>query len=325
MQNIYITLALVLGMGLLGGCGLPEAIHSVRKMPDQLDATNDKMNNMGGSLEKTSGAIHMQVLGTALQELDKKENWKALSPVPFGLLPAGKAFAEEATPEELMDFFRSRLSDLKEAKLALFVDPLTGEHTPYVVGTPEYNEIRVEKVAKYMALVTIAGFVQEAKVIAIVTSQIIGDDSPKSKSRKSTALNFLALRHQFIQDILLHASLMDKGLTNVGQVEEAIEHNVKVDAIERMQFSQPIASDVKISLEVKNAAGETSVEVLDFSGAIDRNRAMTDWQALQTALRNLHFDTTQLDQNQDNSTAGFQRDQARVQRNLDIVQQYLGR
>jgi hypothetical protein len=223
----------------LAACEMPD-IAGLNSMPNKTGEMADKMDT-------TNEAIHKQTLLLALVELNKRENQENIFPVPTGLMPAGKVFAEEARPNELIELTYNELKKLEENTMISGID----KDGPVALTPQEENYARMRKVAALSSLQIIAGFAQDEKIEAIINTDI------KGNSRfKDTALAFLALRAYFLRDVLLKLSLKvdassAETLNTSGKMNEAIKYLVKLDKISKSSDTQDIPT---IQLKLKGQA-----------------------------------------------------------------------
>jgi hypothetical protein len=102
------TTTMTMMMGASVGCSkLEKSLNNAAEMGDILGRTD-------GKIGKTVDGIHKQSLLLAVNELTKQVNMEKISPAPTALMPAAKVFAQEATPEEVVEFTHAWLKEIEE-------------------------------------------------------------------------------------------------------------------------------------------------------------------------------------------------------------------
>jgi hypothetical protein len=252
-------------------------------MDKKIGSMDDKMTDTNSALGTTNDAIHKQTLMVALQNLNDKKNWDELQPVPFKLMPYGQAFAQEATPLEIMNLFYLELQEINNAKLQLSPDPTT--QGPYIQGTPEFGAILQEKMAKAAILEIIAGFTPQSITEAIVNSQIHGDGTDASQNFRSTAYAFLALRASFIHDDLLMATTLAQPLSNAGIIQQAIDYTQQVDYIDSLPYVSQLQATMNPIIATTDKAGDPVTAMpIPMSVSVNSGQALSLWQQIQAGI-----------------------------------------
>lgn len=187
---------LVLGSG--SGCGIPE-------IPKQLKQTHEDMGQM-------REAIHLQILDSAFKDLLEAQS-------PILMFPSAKIFAQEATPDELIEMLEALIADGKQ-------------------------DVDAHDINMAGALATMAS---EAKWEMIEVLQI-----KNQNSKINTAYEAGALRWLFTKDYLL-ASVVDQATLNCAMLAEAAGYfqNMKwiLETKNSENFSLSIPS-LKIKIQV---------------------------------------------------------------------------
>ena len=181
----------------LYGCGIANmaqhTVDGIDKTNAQLQKTNELTAQMKDILDETQGAIHLQVLTIAFQQLLSPDNTQVLVP-PLRMMPYAQTFADEATEDELI---RSVHILLQEAILA----------------PPEMKNYRM---VDLMALSAIAGFSSMDKTKGILATQV------EQKGRyEGTAYVFALSRYNFIRDFLFSPLVENTQYLNTGALKEA--------------------------------------------------------------------------------------------------------
>lgn len=226
MKNIILIAALAMSMV---GCKMLDAVDSV-------NATPAKMDDMNNQIKKTNNAVHKQTLLVAINEMSKPENQAKLFPVPTAMMPAGKAFAEEATREELVLLTYDWIKEIEEVTDLKKIDA-AGNEVEYTIE--EKNQMRREKTAKLYAMFIIAGFTPDEVVADIINTEILGNGR-----FQETGLQFLMMRTLFIRDVMLQASLLAKPLKTSGMMNEAVKYLQKLEVILRLPFVKEVSLNV---------------------------------------------------------------------------------
>lgn len=235
LSQVLLSATLITG---LVACDAQDAIDSTKQIPDKMNQTNQKMENMLDAMKTTNKGVHDQSLLIPLENLLKEENQDTLAPVPFKLMPYGKKFAEAATPEELVELTYLWLKEVDEALPAKDIDETTGEELPY--SKKQIQRINTQKIAKLTALQIIAGFAPQTVVQEMIQNYVVGGTLEGGRRFEDTTYSFLMLRTMFIRDVLLKESILSKSIDNVGKLEEAMKYIKKIDAIARLRFRNKI-------------------------------------------------------------------------------------
>ncbi len=312
---------------------LPDTLNSMNSSVGQMNKSTASMNSGMGT---TNVGIHNQTLKLALDGLNDKSNWDVLAPAPFKLMTFGKAFAEEATADELMLFFDLSLLELNQAKLDQSIDLQSGETVPYLLGSKEYSDIIQEKMAKYAILSIIAGFTPQNLnndpnyphkdvVGEIVAKHITGNNTNTSGRFRQAALAFLALRATFIDDVLMSGWIMAQPLSNIGIVEEAINYAKQIDYIDRFPKSALISVDIKPQLHVVDKIGGTpKPHDFDLSISVNPNAALNNWKNIRTGIeKDLKVGQASIGVDLATADANLRSEQERVAVAIQIVNDFV--
>ena len=199
-----------------------------RSLPDQIQRANTQVGEIKSS-------IHKQTLIVALEDMMRPDNTKYISPesiVPTALMPAGKIFADKATPEEMVSLVRTMMKDIASAQ------PSDTEKasTPKDELERKYDH---DKWIKLTILEVIVGLAPQQTI-----EQLIQDQITSSGPYEDSAYAVLCLRHQFINDYLLEEGLMSSPMTNFGMYEEALKYLSYLNYIEKLPFKNSVALHV---------------------------------------------------------------------------------
>lgn len=196
----------------LYGCGIASmaqhTVDGIDKTNAQLQKTNELTAQMKEILDETQGAIHLQVLTIAFQQLLSPDNTQVLVP-PLRMMPYAETFADEATEDELI---RSVHILLQEAILA----------------PPEMKNYRM---VDLMALSAIAGFSSMDKTKGILETQV------EEKGRyEGTAYVFALSRYNFIRDFLFSPLVENTQYLNTGALKEASDNFLALKHIASLPY-----------------------------------------------------------------------------------------
>lgn len=294
---------LLLILPLVVSCAkIEKALDNAVNLGDKLDKTNVEIS-------KTNAAVHKQTLLVAIKELEDAGNLEKLFPAPTALMPAAKAFAEEATVNEIVELSYSWLKEIEEVMPMKNIDVSTGLEQDY---TPEkLNRIRIEKTGKLYGLFAIAGFMQDEKVDQVITQYVYTFDR-----FQAAGLKVLMMRVMFLRDVMLDSSLLSEGLNNSGAMMKAIEYMDKVDKISKLPFAEQIA--LKVIDKVNTPAMIELSERLDSAG-VKKTSAM--WtrilNASEATAQSLTLLSWKGDASQDQAT--FDNEKAAQLRAIELV------
>ncbi len=217
----------------LTACELPD-VAGLNSMPKRTQDMSDKM-------DKTNDAIHKQTLVAALEQIDKADNQRFTYPIPTGVMAAAKVFGEEVHADELIEFTYLRLKELEEVQPAYGMD---ADGYAIDLTAEQKDGMRLQLKARLSGLQAIVSFAQDEKIEAIIQTEINGHGR-----YEETAYKLLALRANFIRDILLKLSLNlgveGETLSNSGMMKEAVKYLVKLDKISKLEFADQIKIDLK--------------------------------------------------------------------------------
>lgn len=275
MSNIQtrnlLILSTVVSCIVFARCGAGDAIKATNSMPgkmtemsekmdttnkttgemsQKMDTTNKQMAETLAEITKTADSVHRQTLKFGLEEMLKPEN-RGLVPSITGMIPGGKIFTLQARPEEIMGMIYLNLKAInKEAPAD--VDSLSDE---------QKVSIDREKTAKFNVIMVIAGLTPQAKVEAIVKSEIDG-----SGRYSKAAYAFLALRLGFISGVMLKGGLLSEPLTSLGEVNEAVESITQLDYIVRLPYTAKIEVT---TIGMINSENNRAIKIKDTKMTID--------------------------------------------------------
>lgn len=200
---------------------------------DKMFDTPEKMDQIAG---KTDELARKETVKTAVQELNDTKNYKKLSPIPTDILPWAKKAAEYMNvDDELVPYIYIKLKDVTTLR---YDDNNPGK--VYDINDPAAIEFEMNKVGLFNALAAISGFLPEAKVDQLLTRL------SNSEEYSATAINILALRFYFIQNVLMAEKYKQDQLVDMGAIEAAISYNQSLEKILNLPFASQIKTQVGI-------------------------------------------------------------------------------
>lgn len=246
----------ILAAGLLG-CEAHEAMKATKEMPSRMDRMYEQM-------ERTNSAVDRQKVIIPFEALLKEEFGRELIPIPFDLIPFAREFAKAAGSEELAEVVYVWMKKLNEVAQD--------------VANPTEDQIAAfnhKKLHIFSALQAVCGFIPREKLKTILREQVY-----QGGRYQDSVLHLLMLRVQFLRDVMLEASLLSEGLTNIGKLEKAVEYADEIEFVARL----PFATDVHVAATGFISPMEDVKEILDpaKTGAI--------WRKVKTKAERLILD-----------------------------------
>ena len=164
----------------------------IARLNGQIRDLNEKVQ---GGVAKAADAVHLQIIGNALEQMFKAENTVNLKP-PTRMMPFADALAQEASASEIMSIAHLLIMD-----------------GAYGSGSTSF------KAASLTGAGAIAGFTALAKTKEIFTSQVeiggIYEDS---------AYNFGMVRYMFIRDVFFLPIIEKLRYLNKALLVKAVGH-----------------------------------------------------------------------------------------------------
>jgi len=207
---------------------------SLLVMLDQLRKTNESMGQLNDGMQKTNSGVHNQILLLALDDMMKPDNTLSLTP-PVAMMPAGKKFAEEATPEEVLELTYTWLHDVDQS----IIDESSLKDKGYSEAAVKEMQAQLahDKTAKIMGLSIINGFLPRATVDALVRHVV------ENGRYHDAALAALMFRVSFVDVFLLEGGVLSEKVAFYGQMVEAVDDVAKIDYLAGL----PIASKIGVT------------------------------------------------------------------------------
>jgi hypothetical protein len=225
-----LALLMALSTALLACDKLKKAEEAADKVPELAAKTGE----MGAKMDQTNDAIRLQKMQIAMDGMLSEKSLERLYPVPTGLMPFAKVFADAAHADELVELTYAWLKEIDEVMPLKHVDPASGQEIEYTKN--EKAEILKQKFGRFQALSAIAGFIPDHTLDEMIESEVLG-----AGRYRETVMNILMLRAVFIRQVLLEESILKTGrFPSVGAAEKAIEYMSQVDRILRLPFRADI-------------------------------------------------------------------------------------
>jgi hypothetical protein len=152
------------------------------------------------------------------------------------MMPFGKAFAEEAHEDELLDYIYLKIKEIQEVNPSNGVDA-NGNDIP--LTTEQLNRLRINKMGTLYSLFIISGFIPDQILSNMVQHQIL-----EGGRYYETTLNILMMRVIFLRDLMLDSDLLEKPLINAGMMTEAIKNLTKIEYVLELPFSSQVRLQV---------------------------------------------------------------------------------
>lgn len=224
------------------------SMDAVQSMGGKMDQTNDKLN-------RTDESIRLQKALISLQQITSDASMDRLYPVPTGLMPYAKTFAETATAREIVELTYLWLKEVDE------VQPLKSfnDQGVEVARTAEQeSRILIQKYGRIQALMAIAGFLPAATLQSLIETEITNNGR-----FAETGLNVLMMRVLFLRMVMLEESLYKRGsFASVGEAEEALKYMNQVQAV----LDLPFASALSVKTRgLVGLGGYDVIQNLDFT------------------------------------------------------------
>lgn len=254
LKHLLILSAMV---ALLAGCEAKDAITSVNEMPGKIDSTNKQIT-------KTNDSVHKQTLEVAINGMEDSDNQALLFPVPTKLMPYGKVFAEEATPEEIFLYVKAKLKEISEVNPTNGFDS-SGNEIPL---TPDQlTKLFISKNGTLEALYIISAYIQDDKLSQMVQDQIVNRGP-----YQGLMLNILMMRVTFVRDVLLDNDSLEKPMDNARAMADITKNLMQLEYVLELPFVQEVALKVKDGVH-------SFVDVDDsMASAATMNKTRNEWK-----------------------------------------------
>ncbi len=235
MKSTLIILSLI---GILTSCKALKAIDSANSIPEKLDATYSQIQKTNKGIDETNESVRLQKLMLAKNDMLDDKNTKDLEPVAFGMIAGAKKFGEAATTEELIEYTRVLLLQIKKQRPD---DSLRDENGKFPKSVVEFYDHK--KMVDLNQIMTIAGFCPQEKV-----DQIIEDQIARRGLYESTAYVFLMARVMFIGTYLQETLLADP-IDSVEVMRETIVRLGAIDAVLKSPYKEKVKMNIDTFIE----------------------------------------------------------------------------
>ncbi len=214
----------------LASCKAGDAMDATISMQDQMGTLTTTTQEMQKETQRLNQAIHLQKLDAALRTMFDAANTRDYFPPSAGLMAGAKVFAEEATAEELVEYFYVTLKEINKTK------PQDFRRLPDNSFSPDYlREFNHQKHVKVTALLSIAAQVPQA-----VVQQMIDEQVHSGGGRyEDIAYAFLAARGAFLVDFYLTEGVLSSSqpVNNVGKLRKAFEYLSNLEFLAQQPFA----------------------------------------------------------------------------------------
>lgn len=203
----------------LSGCGLSdtanETLSAVRegnnhqsRILEETEKMEKLTEQMRATLNKTAEGVHLQILTMALDGLLSPNNTSVLVPAPLRMIPFARAFAKEATSEELVSLCHLLLEEVHS----------TGSDSGRLIPLT--------------ALSLLAGFASVERTIEIFVTHI------ERKGRyEETAYALGMARYNSVRDYLFDPIVTKSKILNEGALRESVEHFKSLVHLVRLPYA----------------------------------------------------------------------------------------
>jgi hypothetical protein len=248
------ALLVVTTLFLLASCDAIDAMKATKDMKTATNSMNSKMDLTNKGIEETNENIRLQKLILSKNDMLDDKNTVDLEPVALGMIAGAKKFGEAATTEELMEYTRVVLLEIKDQKPDDTLKGPDGKFPANIVA--EYDH---KKLVDLNQIYTIAGFCPEGKVAQIIEEQIYGGGL-----YQRTAYVFLMARVQFL-GTYMQETLLAEPMDTVKIMKETIVRLGSIDAILKTPFKD------KIKMNINTFLGRDPIvaSLYDETGAMD--------------------------------------------------------
>lgn len=215
------------------GCKALKAIDSANAIPGKLDQTYEQIQKTRDGIDYTNEKVRLQALVLAKNDMIDDKNTQDLEPVALGMIAGAKKFGEVATTEELMEYTRVLLLEIKDQKPDESLKDPSGKYPPLIVALYDHK-----KLVNLNQIYTIAGFCPQNKI-----DQIIKDQIYDGGLYQRTAYVFLMARVQFL-GTYLQETLLAEPMDTINITRETISRLGAIDSILKMPFKEKVSMNI---------------------------------------------------------------------------------
>lgn len=286
LENRFSNISALVSISIiLGACGTQEAIDATRSMPGKLDSmqgTTSEMKDTTSAMKDQTGkllsSVHLQTMAVAIAQMVDQKNLSYFFP-PIGIMPAGKVLAEEATALELMEISFGWLRFIEETDSS---DPFFAQAKTDEEREAQKEQLDRDRLARLLAIQVLAAYTPVETLRQIIRDQIESGGG----LYESTAYSFIALRFTFTDGMLLKGSLLDRRIKNIGEFQEAIARNEKLEFI----ASLPYVSRLEYKIPMRSKRYQDPDRGIPTEYRVDPSEIASNWRGLGAALERMDTD-----------------------------------
>jgi hypothetical protein len=254
-MKVSIILISLLGIsGFMSGCKALKAMDSANAIPSKLDQTYSQIEKTNQGITETNESVRLQKLILAKNDMLDDKNTKDLEPVALGMIAGAKKFGEAATTEELVEYTRVLLLQIKDQRPDDSLKNGDGSFPKAVVQAYDHK-----KLVDLNQILTIAGFCPQEKVDQIINEQVYGGGL-----YQRTAYAFLMARVLFLGTYLQETTFAEP-MDTVNIMRETITRLGSINAILKLPFKEM----VKLNIDTFIAHEPITVSLYDDTGKMD--------------------------------------------------------
>ncbi|MFA6236338.1 MAG: hypothetical protein WC635_03335 [Bacteriovorax sp.] len=248
------SLILISLLGVMTGCKALKALDSVNATPEKMDETLVEIRKSNDGISSTNESIRLQKLILSKNDMLDEKNTENLEPVALGMIAGAKKFGEAATSEELIEYTRVLLLQIKKEKPDDSLKDENGKYPAKVIAAYDH-----QKMINMSQIYTIAGFCPQEKVDQIINDQIFAGGL-----YQKTAYIFLMARVQFI-GTYLQETLLGEPIDTVKIMKETITRLGSIDYILKLPFK------AKVGMKIDGFLGKDALvaSLYDETGKMD--------------------------------------------------------
>lgn len=254
MKTSIILISLLGISGFMSGCKALQAMDSANAIPSKLDQTYSQIEKTNQGINETNESVRLQKLILAKNDMLDDKNTKDLEPVALGMIAGAKKFGEAATTEELVEYTRVLLLQIKDQRPDDSQKNADGKFPKSVVQAYDHK-----KMVDLNQILTIAGFCPQEKIDRIIDEQIYGGGL-----YQRTAYAFLMARVLFLGTYLQETTFAEP-MDTVNIMRETITRLGAIDSILKMPFKEM----VKLNIDSFIERDPITVSLYDETGKMD--------------------------------------------------------
>ncbi len=293
---------------LIQGCDAMKALDvTANKLPATMEQMNQKMDSTVKGISETNSAVREQKMGAYLDLMFRDENTQDLEPVALGMIPGAIKLGEVITAKEAVELTSLFVNEIHDQRPSA-----EDANDPAVIKKYDH-----QKMAKFSAIVTIAGFLPDEKVDQIINDQIIN-----SGLYIDEAYTFLMARVFFL-GTFVNEKILANPINSIEKMNDAITKIESIDKILKLYLKDPVFKKL-IKMDIDGFLKRDAISVSLYSD--DGNFADPNWstpklwkkvlKAFDRDLKAVNLLAAPQDQ-KDEALKKINLMKARVQANLD--------